>query len=165
MAYEESTYQKFSTENIFSGMIDMDGNIYNASMRSNRTKIGIDAEREQELLNQISEQEEIIKNYYDKLIELGVIVPPKTTEELAAEQLKITQEQAEQQALINQSLLEAISSLQSELKEMKTHGNGRNNIESSFKPDEQDSANDRKKSATGKSSNRTRKEPASTGNE
>lgn len=123
MAYEEFSSQKFSTDNIFTGMIDMDGNIYNASMRNTRTKIGIDAQKESELLAQISEMQETLDNYREKLIELGVIEVPKTPEQIA-------QEQAEQQAIVNQQLLEAISALNAEVKELRNSGNDGNSIKS-----------------------------------
>lgn len=136
MAYEES-YSKFSTDNLFTGVLELDGTIYTASTRNNRRKIGIDSQREEELLRQINEQEEIIKNYYDKLVEIGIITPPKTSEEIAAEQLRLAQEQAEQQALINQSLLEAISGLQSQIKEMTNNGDVRSSSEFSGNTDGQ----------------------------
>lgn len=161
MAYEERAYQKFSTENIFTGMIDMDGNIYSANMRSDRTKIGIDAQKEQELLNQIAEMQETLDNYHEKLVELGVIQIPKSPEQIA-------QEQAEQQAVINQQLLEAIGALNLEIKELKgvdTNGNSRNNTKSSNEPVEQNSADNREKSAAGKGGTRARKAATSAGDE
>lgn len=161
MAYEESSYQKFSTDNLFTGMLDLDGTIYTANMRSNRTKIGIDTEREQELLNQINEQEEIIKNYYDKLVSLGVIEIPKTPEQIA-------QEQAEQQAIINQQLLEAIGALNAEIKELKgadANGSSRNDFESGIKPSGENSTTDRAKSGSGKGGARSRKTAVAAGAE
>lgn len=143
MAFEHGMYSKFSTDNIFSGMIDSDGNIFSANTRNNGTKIGIDAQREKELLDQISEQEDIIKNYYDKLVELGVIEIPKTPEELA-------QEQAEQQAMINQQLLEAIGTLNAEIKELKSNEYSRNANENSGIEIGNNCEDDREKPATGK---------------
>lgn len=160
MAYEES-YQKFSTDNLFTGRLDLDGTIYNANMRGVGTKVGIDAEREQELLNQISEQEEIIKNYYDKLVSLGVIEVPKTPEEIALEQ-------AAAQATINQQLLEAIGALNTEIKELKganANGNSGYGIEDGREPDKQNSTDNRKVTARNKGSNKSGQTATSTDNE
>lgn len=153
MAFEE-TYQKFSTDNIFTGMIDLDGNIYNASMRNNRVKIGVDAEREQELLNQIEEMQGVIDNYYQKLVDLGAIIPPKTPEQIA-------QEQAEQQSLINQQLLEAIGSLQAELKEMKSNGNDGSSITVGNEQQGENRKNSRTVTKAGRGSSDTSKKDSS----
>lgn len=102
--------------NIFTGMIDLNGDIYQASVGRNRQKIGIDIQKESELLKQIEEMQSVIDNYYDKLVELGEIIPVKSVEQIAMEQ------QAEQKE-INLALLDAISSLQNEIKELKSSPN------------------------------------------
>lgn len=108
-------------ENIFTAMIDESGTIWEAGTGRKRQVVGMDSQREQELQNQITEMQAVIDNYYNKLVELGAIVPPKTPEQIA-------QEQATQQAEINQKLLQAISSLQSEIGELRNNGNiGRSN--------------------------------------
>lgn len=166
MAYEES-YLKYSTDNIFTGAIDRDGTIYQANMR-NKTKIGIDSEREQELLNQMSEMQATLDNYYGKLVELGEIKVPKSAEEIAAEQLRMAQEQAEQQAMINQQLLEAIGSLNAEVRELKgvtENGMDRQYTGTSGNAIGSDSEINRAKPAASKSRNTTRKKVDSANNE
>ena len=156
MAYEES-YTRYSAENVFTGLISENGDIYNANYRGARDKIGIDNERESELLKLIEEQEEIIKNYYEKLVDLGVITPKKSAEEIAMEQ-------AIEQARINQQLLEAIGALNAEIKELKGAGknvNDRYGVESCGKSDEQNSADNGKKPTTSKGSSGTRKKGTS----
>jgi len=156
MAYEES-YTRYSAENVFTGLISENGDIYNANYRGARDKIGIDNERETELLKLIEDQEEIIKNYYDKLVELGVITPQKSAEEIAMEQ-------AMEQARINQQLLEAIGALNAEIKELKGAGSNvddRYGAESRGKSDEQNSADNGQKPAAGKRGSGTREKGAS----
>lgn len=126
-------------ENIFTGMIDEQGNIYEASTGRKRQIVGVDSQREQELLNQINDMQVTIDNYYEKLVELGVITPPKTAEEIATEQ-------AAQQSQINQSLLEAINSLKSEIKELRANGDVGCNVEFDIEPNKQNSTSNRKKS-------------------
>lgn len=58
-----------------------------------------------------SELEQTTKEYYDKLVELGVIVPPKDPQEAMAEM----------QATMK-SMAELISSLSKEVKELKKNG-------------------------------------------
>ena len=95
--------------NIFTGMIDTDGTIYEAGTGRKRQKIGVDSQREEELVKQIAEMQEVLESYYNKLVELGEIVPPKTAEQIALEQ-------AEQQREINLTLLDAIENLKNEVK-------------------------------------------------
>lgn len=149
----------YSADNIFTAIINENGDIFEASTGRQRQKVGVDSQREQELLTQMTEMQSVIDNYYDKLIELGAIVPPKTPDQIASEQLEIAQEQSKQQAQINESLLTAIKDLQSEIRRFKD-GNSRHGDESSNEPKRQDSADDRKVSGTGKGSNRTGKKDA-----
>jgi len=106
------------------GITDADGTIYSFISGRKGQVIGVDLQREQELLTQIGEMESVLENYYQKLVELGVIVPEKTPEQIAKEaaeeQLRIVQEQAEEQAKINQALLSAIQGLQAEITEIKS---------------------------------------------
>ena len=71
------------------------------------------------------ELKEMTDKYYDKLVELGVIVPQKTAEELAAEQ---------QQAM--QDMLAIIKDLKTEVEELK---NAKRT--SDIKPTERQSSN------------------------
>jgi len=107
----------------FVAVIDNTGTIYQTDSGRKRTAIGVDLQRENELLEQISDMQEVLDNYYQKLVELGAIVPEKSPEEIAREtadrQLELAREQAEQQAEINSKLLNAIGALQSEIADMK----------------------------------------------
>lgn len=70
-----------------------------------------------------SELEQTTTEYYNKLVELGVIVPPKDPQEAMAEMQKAMQ-----------SMAEIIQSLSAEVKELKQNGhesnfgNGRQNV-------------------------------------
>lgn len=57
------------------------------------------------------ELQAITDSYYDKLVELGVITPPKTAEELAAEQQKVIAD-----------MYDIIKGLKSEIEELKGNG-------------------------------------------
>lgn len=106
--------------------IDEEGTIYQYNGRQRGMPIGVDTQREKEMLAQIEEMQGLIDNYYEKLVELGVIKPPKTPEEVAREaaeeQLRIVQEQARQQSEINLTLLDAVKGLQAEMAALKTGG-------------------------------------------
>jgi len=109
-------------------MIGEDGTIYEAGSGRKRQVVGCDSQKEQDYIAQISEMQATIDNYYAKLVELGVIQPPKTAEEIArdaaAEQLKIVQEQARQQSEINSNLLAAIASLKREIGGLRRGNDG-----------------------------------------
>lgn len=92
--------------NTFLASIDRDGNIIHESSNG-RKKIGVDTQTAEEMQG-------VIDNYYNKLVELGVFVKEKTAEEIA-------QEQAE----INQVLLQEIRSLNSKVEELSLNGNVR----------------------------------------
>ena len=127
-------------ENVFTGIIAEDGTICDAGR--NRREIGIDKQRESELLEQIRQQQERLDEYYDKLVEVGVITPPKTPEQLL-------QEQAVQQQEINAALLEAIGQLKEEMGALRNgiagYGDG-----SREQPVGQDSTGAGKRPGTGK---------------
>lgn len=57
------------------------------------------------------ELQAITDGYYNKLVELGVIVPPKTAEELAVEQQKVIAD-----------MYDIIKGLKSEIEELKGNG-------------------------------------------
>jgi len=105
------------------GITDLDGTIYAYNSGRKGQAIGVDLQREKELLSQIGDMQDVIENYYSKLVELGAIVPEKSPEqvakEAAEEQLRIAREQSEQQAIVNQALLDAVSSLKAEIAEIK----------------------------------------------
>jgi hypothetical protein len=117
------SYQKAEP---FVAVIDKDGVIYQNVSGRKGAAVGIDLQREGKLLEQIEKMQDIIDNYYNKLVEVGVIVPPKTAEEVAKEaadeQLRIFREQAEEQSKINNTVLDALKALRSEIAEIKKGG-------------------------------------------
>lgn len=66
-----------------------DTKIIDVDYLGNRNQIGVTNQAYQEL-------KEMCEKYYDKLVELKIIIPPKTPEQIQAEQLEIMQ------GLINQ---------------------------------------------------------------
>jgi len=145
-------------DNIFTAIIDENGVIYEASTGRKRQAVGIDAQKEQEYQQTIAEMQERLDSYYAKLVELGVIQIPKTTEEIALEQ-------AAQQAEINKQLLEAIGGLQFQIKEMQTNGFSRYGDESRNEQFGQDSSDAGEITSGSKRSNSTRKKNNTSNNE
>ena len=115
--------QDYGQATPFVAVIDTSGVIYQTDSGRKRQAVGVDLQRESELTGQIEEMQEVIENYFQKLVELGAIVPEKSPEqvarEAAEEQLRIAREQSEQQARINAALLDAVNELRSEIAEMK----------------------------------------------
>jgi hypothetical protein len=107
----------YSSATPFTAMIDTSGVIYEAGIGRKRQAVGIDIQREQEYQKQIADMQKVIDNYYDKLVELGAIVPPKTPEQIA-------QEQAMEQAQINQGLMAAIKELTQKVSELSNGSTG-----------------------------------------
>lgn len=93
----------FSMSNMLSCIVD-GGDIYQVDYMGNRRLIGKTQSAYEEL-------EGTTKQYYDKLVELGVITPQKTPEEMMADM---------QNTMLNMS--EIIANLSNEVKELKTHG-------------------------------------------
>lgn len=114
----------YDSENTFVALVDRNGYIRDMSVSRRGEIIGMDYQKEEEYKQTIAAMQETLDNYYNKLVELGAITIPKSPEQIAqeaaAEQLRIVQEQAEQQASINSALLSAIENLNSELKELKS---------------------------------------------
>lgn len=112
---------------IFTGDIDKDGTIYSVGTGRERVRVGIDAQREQELLSAMGEMQETLDNWREVLIKNGLLEIPKTAEQLqaeaAAQQIQYMQEQAAEQASINQALLRAIEGLNNTVEELKNNGN------------------------------------------
>jgi hypothetical protein len=74
-----TSYEKLSFYNsFFSGMIDGD-NIMTTDFYGNKQPIGV-------TLKKYQETKDLLKTYYDKLVELGVLEEEKTPEEVAKEQ-------------------------------------------------------------------------------
>lgn len=133
-------------EDFFTGTIGADGTIYSQSMSNGKVAIGVDNKIVQEMQNTINEMQETLDNWKPKMIEHGYITVEKTQEE-------ILQEQNKQQAEINQQLLQAINSLNNQVKELTTNGNDRN-------VSTEDIKNIGKKSGTNTTSNNTSKKNA-----
>jgi len=102
---------QYDGSNIFTGIISEDGTIYEYGSGRKRTVIGIDAQKEQEYIKQISDMQETITNYYNKLVELHIIEIPKTPEQIALEQ-------AAEQNKINTMLMQAIEQLTQKVGEL-----------------------------------------------
>lgn len=102
--------------NYYSVMIDTNGDIYQINGYQKAGKIGIDTRKELDYTNTISEMQETLDGYYNKLVELGVITPPKSAEEIAAEA-------AEQQNAVMVQMLETMQSMQNEIATLKCPDN------------------------------------------
>jgi hypothetical protein len=102
----------YNQQNIFTGIIDLDGNIYEVNGYRKGNPIGVDLQKQREYEQTITEMQGRLDEYYSKLVELGVITPPKTAEQIAMEQ-------AQEQQKINQGLLEAITDLKNEISELR----------------------------------------------
>lgn len=123
-------------DNIFTAIIDENGDIYEASTGRKRQKVGVDSQREQELLGQIIEIQERLDNYYDKLVELGIIALPKGAEQIA-------QEAAEQQTALMAQMMETMKTMQDEIRGLK-NGNVGSGDAISIQPKRQNSTGNRK---------------------
>jgi hypothetical protein len=93
-------------ENIFTGMINMSGEIYDYR---NKIKVGVDLQREAELMKDLQDAQEIADRYYGLY---GALPPVKTAETIA-------QEAAAEQAEINKQLMGAILNLSETVEELK----------------------------------------------
>lgn len=108
----------------FVALIDLDGVIYQYNANRKGPAVGVDLQREGELLKQIDDMQEVIEKYRDKLVENGIITLPKSPEEIAREaaeaQLAEMRKQNEQNAKIQAQMLETMKSLQAEITALKT---------------------------------------------
>ena len=100
---EQFAFSGFSASNICTCVID-GVDIYQTDYMGNRQQIG-------KTMSAYNELEQTTGQYYDKLVELGVIIPPKSQEELMAEM---------QKSMLEMSGI--IASLSGEIKELKEHG-------------------------------------------
>lgn len=98
----------FSASNMLSCIAD-GGDIYQVDYMGNRRLIG-------KTLSTYQELESTTKEYYDKLVELGVITPQKTTEEMMADM---------QNTMLDMSKI--IATLKDEVKELKANGSEQSN--------------------------------------
>jgi hypothetical protein len=98
-----------NNNNYFSAIIGRDGDIYRMGFGKNYDKIGIDNQRESELLEQIAEMQQDLDDYYDTFGKL----PVKLTAE---------QEQLQEQQNINAHLLTAIQALNDKIDRLDGSG-------------------------------------------
>lgn len=100
---DQFSFSGFSASNMLTCVVD-GADIYQADYMGNRRLIGKTQAAYDEL-------EGTTKQYYDKLVELGVIVPQKSPEQMMADM---------QGAMMD--MLKTISALSDEVKELKSHG-------------------------------------------
>lgn len=100
---DQFAFSGFSASGMFPCIVD-GADIYQTDYAGNRQMIG-------KTLSAYSELEQTTTEYYNKLVELGVIVPPKSQEELMTEM---------QKSMLEMSSI--IASLSCEIKELKENG-------------------------------------------
>lgn len=100
---EQFSFSGYTASNVMACVTD-GTDIYQTDYAGNRQLIG-------KTMSAYAELEQTTAQYYDKLVELGVIVPPKSQEELMAEM---------QRAMLEMSGI--ISSLSGEIRELKENG-------------------------------------------
>lgn len=100
---DQFSFSGFSASNMMACMAD-GADIYQTDYMGNRQLIG-------KTLSAYSELEQTTTEYYNKLVELGVIVPPKSQEELMGEMQKTMAD-----------MTGIIAALSAEVKELKEHG-------------------------------------------
>ena len=100
---EQFSFSGYTASNMMACVTD-GTDIYQTDYAGNRQLIG-------KTMSAYTELEQTTAQYYDKLVELGVIIPPKSQEELMAEM---------QRAMLEMSGI--ISSLSGEIRELKENG-------------------------------------------
>lgn len=105
MAMEQFAFSGYSASGMLPCVVD-GVDIYQTDYAGNRQLIG-------KTLSAYNELEQTTTEYYNKLVELGVIVPPKSQEELMAEM---------QKTMLEMSGI--IAGLSNELKELKSRESG-----------------------------------------
>lgn len=100
---EQFAFSGFSASNICTCVID-GTDIYQTDYMGNRQQIG-------KTMSAYNDLEQTTSQYYDKLVELGVIIPPKSQEELMGEMQKTMAD-----------MTGIIAALSAEVKELKEHG-------------------------------------------
>ncbi len=100
---EQFSFSGYTASNVMACVTD-GTDIYQTDYAGNRQLIG-------KTVAAYTELEQTTAQYYDKLVELGVIVPPKSQEELMAEM---------QRSMLEMSSI--ISSLSGEIRELKENG-------------------------------------------
>ena len=100
---EQFSFSGYTASNMMACVTD-GTDIYQTDYAGNRQLIG-------KTMSAYTELEQTTAQYYDKLVELGVIIPPKSQEELMAEM---------QKSMLEMSGI--ISSLSGEIRELKENG-------------------------------------------
>lgn len=100
---DQFQFSGFSASNMFACVAD-GSDIYQTDYMGNRQMIG-------KTLSAYNELEQTTTEYYNKLVELGVIFPPKSQEELMGEMQKTMAD-----------MTGIIAALSAEVKELKSHG-------------------------------------------
>lgn len=103
---EQFAFSGFSASNMLACVAD-GTDIYQTDYMGNRQLIG-------KTMSAYNELEQTTAQYYDKLVELGVIVPPKSQEELMGEMQKTMAD-----------MTSIIAALSSEVKELKNREPGK----------------------------------------
>lgn len=103
MAMEQFALSGYSASNMLACVVDGE-DIYQTDYIGNRQLIG-------KTMSAYSELEQTTTEYYNKLVELGVIVPPKSQEELMGEMQKTMAD-----------MTGIIAALSAEVKELKENG-------------------------------------------
>ena len=127
---DQFAFSGFSASNMLSCIVD-GGDIYQIDYMGNRRLIGKTQATYEEL-------EGTTKQYYDKLVELGVITPQKTPEEMMADM---------QNTMLSMSQI--ISALSNEVKELKTSGHEKVTCRTGEDVPERESKRGRTKSGSG----------------
>ena len=121
MAYENNynaNYNYPKASNIFTGVIDESGNIYSTGYGRDRNLVGVDMQKYNELNAQITDMQSTLDEYFNRF---GALEPLKTEAELKAEEdMRIMQQEREEQREINQAMLSAIQNLTAEISALKT---------------------------------------------
>jgi len=134
--YNANASYNFNGSVTFVAYIDKDGTIWREGTNG-RSIAGYD-------VKYVSELQERLDEYYNKLVELKVIELPKTPEQ-------IIQEQNQQQAEFNKEMLGIISSLKEEIQEMKNDKELNNNANANNVTElaSESSSTDNKKKSSG----------------
>lgn len=103
---EQFSFSGYTASNVMACVTD-GTDIYQTDYAGNRQPIG-------KTIAAYTELEQTTAQYYDKLVELGVIVPPKSQEELMGEMQKTMAE-----------MTGIIAALSAEVKELKNHEPGK----------------------------------------
>lgn len=99
--------------------IDGNGDIWHIHRGRKQAVCGVDTQKYNELQAEYNELKAEFDSFYNRLVELGEIVPEKTPEELTREaaenQNRLLQEQMSEQSKINAELLNSLRDMKREI--------------------------------------------------